>query len=283
MKIFIVGVNSFLGQSIAKHLSSRGHEITGTFRNNQINNNFKLIQFSLEDSPNSLNFIGIDTVLYCAHDFSFEEEASKKINIKGIKNLYNHAKEQGVEHHMYFSSYSAFKGSISIYGRIKYLLESYFLSNDETIIRPGLVLGHGGLCAKNIVTIRSLPIIPLPNSGKDPLPTISLNDFNLCLTTIIEKRLKGEFNLFYNEIKSSKDFVKQIRDLSKLKTRILGINTQKAIGILELLIKIGFKLESRLENLKGSATYNEYTYDSNLDELCSPTQNQKKALKSIIK
>ena len=101
----------------------------------------------------------------------------------------------------YFSSYSSRPDALSEYVQIKYRIEQYFLQNGYTVVRPGLVIGKGGMFLKMLDAVRKSPVIPLPDGGNSEVPIVSVRQLCEALHKIISSSIpEQEFNLFYPEM-----------------------------------------------------------------------------------
>src|SRR5262245_18175416 len=88
---------------------------------------------------------GVDVVIHTAHDFT---PSAINTNVKGTLAMEGAAAIAGVERQILISSLSARPDAISEYGRSKLMQEEHFIRNNHTIVRPGTVLGIGGLFGK---------------------------------------------------------------------------------------------------------------------------------------
>ena len=113
-------------------------------------------------SPEDL--AGVETVVHLAYD----RKAAIELNVEGVKRVFNAAKEAGASRQIFVSSYSARPDALSEYGRLKYLLESFFLECGQTIVRPGLVIGNGGLFGRNMEKILHTPLMPFAGFRQRP-------------------------------------------------------------------------------------------------------------------
>jgi nucleoside-diphosphate-sugar epimerase len=100
-----------------------------------------------------------------------------------------------VRRNIFLSSMSARATALSHYGRQKYEIEKLFDTSNDTVIRPGLVLGNGGLFSEMVKFIRGRKLVPLINGGKQPLQTVHIDDLVTSIDAVIEKNLPGSFTV----------------------------------------------------------------------------------------
>lgn len=253
MKIIIFGSSGFLGNELVNFLLKKKYYVIGCARNkiNKKSKKFIFYKWKLgELIPNKL-LSNIDFAIHLSHDFNSIN--AKDLTINGTVKIVKFLNKQGIQHHLFFSSYSSHKNSVSDYGKIKFSMEQKLkLFNNVIIIRPGLVIGNGGLCKKIKMILKNFPIFVIPFSKKFKVPVISI--YKLCkiisLLLLKKKFHKKEFNLFEKKLLSMNDFLKKIN-----KKLIFLISFSFPIFILVFLIKtlkfFGIKLLINHENILG--------------------------------
>jgi len=161
----ITGIRGFLGSALARSFFHEGDTVCGTSSRgagtvSALPSEIKIARLALGDAVSFQMFEEIDYVIHCAHDFSpgaFEQ------NVEGTKRIFEAAKSSGVPLQAFVSSYSATPSSVTEYGRAKFKLESLFEENAGIVLKPGLVLGSGGLGGRMLNIMRKSWILPIPN------------------------------------------------------------------------------------------------------------------------
>ncbi len=198
MKIFITGVSGFLGRSLAAHWGARGHEVAGSTRR----------ELRLGGPFDPAVFEGQDALVHCAHDFT---RGSYDRNVTGTRVWMEAAASLGVRHQIFFSSYSAQPSVGSEYARAKRETERLFLEAGLTIVRPGLVIGNGGLYERQRAALLRTPVAPMLGGGAQPVARISLGDLLAAVTVVLETNRRGAFNLFDEPMPTYREFVRDVR------------------------------------------------------------------------
>lgn len=207
MNIFITGVNGFIGSHLARYLKEKGNEVYGcsieaTARENllAVLSGYSTLFLNRDFDPGI--FKNIDCLIHCA--YSYEKKNITTTNIEGAKKLYHAGKDRGVKKQIFLTSYSAKPGSQSEYGFIKYELENFFLQEKQVIIRPGLVLGNGGMFQGMRRLLKTYPVIPLLDGGAYDVPIISVAALCRTIEKVIAVTGPAQYHIFQEEPVSMK-------------------------------------------------------------------------------
>lgn len=249
MKVFLTGVNGFLGSHLARHWASLGYEVRGAARHTP-------------QTEVSRALTGCDVVVHLAYD----RAAGIERNVAGVKRAFAAAAEAGVPRQIFVSSYSARPDAVSEYGRLKYQLETFFLEQGQTVVRPGLVIGNGGLFARNMRKILKTPLVPLLDGGIDLIPVIAVEDLVLAMTILL-RRERGAYNLFNPELIAMRRFVTEIKRASGRRAVCIGIPLSLAAGALACASRLRIPLPIDLDNLRGLKQNQKCPYASDLESL----------------
>ena len=212
MRIFITGITGFLGSNLAHYLSAGQHEVFGSTHcganiNALCGALYSTVRYRFGELIPAGMFEGCDSVVHCAHD---NNPGNLKLNATATLELIEAAERAGVVQQIFVSSHSARRDAPTSYGQIKYNIEQVFLEKGLTVIRPGLIVGPGGLFENNVTNILRFPLLLLPEKGKAPVILIALDDLLESLAIILEQRLSGTFNLFCAEATEMTLFVRVI-------------------------------------------------------------------------
>lgn len=185
MNIFITGIRGFLGSNLARTLEARGHRVLGS--SSEAND---IARLRLGESVDPAIFCDSDTVIHCAHDF---QRGALERNMHGSRLIFQAA---GARRQIFISSHSAREDAVSEYGIAKYRVERLYLEAGQTVVRPGLVLGPGGMFGRHVRMVRCSRIIPLIDGGSHPVAVLALADFCLAMVKVVEAGGQMEENLF---------------------------------------------------------------------------------------
>ena len=196
MKLLITGVNGFIASNLARYLKNTNIDVYGTsskdFSNTDCVKTFNLKIGDVID----VEKIYFDWVIHCVYDKNLSFQENTQSTIAWAKEL----KKSGVNNQIFISSIRAISGNSSEYSLIKQEVELWFLKNNLNVVRPGLVVGDGGLFKKIMKNVNNLPIMPLINSGSQDVKLIGINDLMKEINKILNNRIvKKELNVFYSD------------------------------------------------------------------------------------
>jgi nucleoside-diphosphate-sugar epimerase len=173
--ILISGASGFIGRNLAKALKNPGFKIIGIDVEPQPREHYDEVYKGslLEPLKDVFDREKIDVFIHCAYHMGKDEY---KTNVRGTILWANQAQENDVRLQIFVSSISARKDSLSVYGKLKYDTERWFVQNNHVVIRLGLVIGNGGFFQRMALMVRKWPILPLLNRGKSLVYFVRIED-----------------------------------------------------------------------------------------------------------
>ncbi len=237
--VLISGAGGFIGSHIAQVLSRSGFRVVGVSRKGESNPFFDAVYSGYLLEPLNIPFRGekIDVFIHCAYHSGPDDH---RINVEGTRLWAEQAEQDGVRKQVFLSSISAQNHSLSSYGQAKYDLEKWFLECSHLVLRPGLVIGPGGIFQKMIDMVRKNILLPLPDGGGT---YVYLTGIRL-LCDIVKDTLKSchewpagkTLNLFQPEPVTIKDVLAAIRKAVGTRCLFIPVPSRMlkvAVGMLE--------------------------------------------------
>jgi NADH dehydrogenase len=250
VKIFITGISGFLGSALARVLVEAGHVVSGSARRPsvvpEISGVTRIVPYTLDGPVDKEWFSGLDAIIHAAHDFG---DQSTERNIAGAQSICREGELAAVRKQIFLSSYSARPDACGVYGRVKYTLETFFLRQGHTIVRPGLVIGNGGMFGRNLRTVLASPVIPLLDNGADRIPVIALRDFLPAMRVILESAPAGAYNLFNPELVSMRRLMDTVGRIAGRHPRYVPIRSSWAVLFLTAMKRLRIPFPSNVDNL----------------------------------
>ncbi|MCI0470314.1 MAG: NAD-dependent epimerase/dehydratase family protein [Candidatus Aminicenantes bacterium] len=284
MNVFITGVNGFIGSHLARYLKEKGNKISGCSIEAAARDDLQPVLSGY--SPLFLNrdfdpgiFKNIDCLVHCA--YSYERKNIEITNIAGTKKMYHAGKDRGVKKHIFLTSYSAKPGSQSEYGFIKYELENFFLQEKQVIIRPGLVLGSGGMFQGMMRLLKTYPVIPLLDGGAYDVPIISVGALCQAIEKILTVTGPAQYHIFQAELVSMKHLLLETKRRLGARCLLLPIPSFLPRLFLKLLetLRIPFPIKS--SSIVALKENRQLSYRSHLKQLGIVDSPLEEILRSI--
>jgi nucleoside-diphosphate-sugar epimerase len=247
-KIAITGANGFIGSALRQAFVQKGIEVASLCRNPRLENDIK---FDLTDIATFSNIPDdVDTVIHTAYTTQAKDlKKAFNANLTGSKTLFYYCHERGIRI-IFLSSCSAHANARSFYGRSKYQLEGFLNSND-TIIRPGFVVGDGGIYKRLEQSLCKLKFAPLFWGGKQPLQIIHLEDLVTGIVSAYLQNKVGAYNLVNPTVYPLREFYREIFVKQKLTPRFLHLPGNLTLAALKVAEFFKIPLPLTSENLLG--------------------------------
>lgn len=245
-KVIITGANGYLGKEISRRLSQRGHQVIHFVRNPKKDEQF----YDLAHEVNEQQIAESDILIHCAFITKQQNKNAFEININGTKKLIEICEKNHTKF-VFISSLAAHELAESDYGKHKLQLESLINLNKNAILKPGLVIGQGGLCLRMIDFAKKYRVIPIFNKGEQPLQFVSIENVALTAIKVVEEDLSGKFTLVSKEKIEYITFYKTLEKVTNTKFLFIPLEINTLVKILDFFEKLKIKLPVDKENLLG--------------------------------
>ena len=254
MRILIIGATSFIGKHLVAAAVAHGHELTTlsrSLRTGRIVGVKKEFLWSFGQPVPQAAYRDIDCAIHLAHDSVNANSARRMID--SVLAIVDQLQSCGVQRQLFFSSYAAGAHTTSRYGKTKFEIERRLSTKKNiVIVRPGLVLGEGGVYGRIRKWARILPLIPLPNGGYGNVPVIEIEKLcELTLNLVMAATPPVEANLFERKQKSLRELVLEAAAETGHHPWILPIPAVVLSGFLKLAAQLRMPLPVSADNLEG--------------------------------
>lgn len=252
MRILILGASGFIGSHLTQYAVARGHEVIALCRSEQIQGfTGPVLVWALGQPIPQQALAGVDCAIHLVHDF--KGQAGARLTLEATLSCAAQLHAAGIARQLFFSSYSAGVHAASIYGRTKFAIEQVLAKYPEiVIVRPGLVLGKGGLYGRIEQWSRRLPLIPLPDGGHGKVPVVTIENLSReTLKLATDDTAPAEANLFEPHLRSLRQLVLQAAKASGKRPWILPVPAVLVIAGLRLAAWLRLPLPVNADNLIG--------------------------------
>jgi nucleoside-diphosphate-sugar epimerase len=249
--IAITGATGFLGKALVRHFTAQGDRVIALVRTipqeKVAGVDYEL--FDLSTGKSSRDQFDADVLIHTAYIPVTEHKNAFEQNLNGAKLLLKLFPSKTKK--IFISSVSADADSPAVYGRQKAAVEHLFLEQNGTAIRPGLILGNGGMFANMRDYLRKKRNIPVFNGGRQPLQTVFVDDLVRAIAQLISNDLKGVFTFCEHDPVHYKEFYSELCRQLKVKPRFISIPFWVAGCMVSCANAVGITLPINHDNLQG--------------------------------
>jgi NAD dependent epimerase/dehydratase family enzyme len=220
LHIIITGASGFIGEALLKYFWLKGYELTALVRTipNEELIGVKYVLYDMaKEIDKSVSFQNA-VIIHCAYSKQ-NESLTFDINQRAAQNLLQKVKREQAKHCVFFSSFSATSASESYYATQKNKLEKLFQLANTCIVRPGLVVGNGGLFFSTLQFIKRFGVLPLMGGGSQLVHYVGIKDVVKAIEEIIVQSRLGCFYLNHPLPLNYKTFYKTVA--KKINKRLL--------------------------------------------------------------
>ena len=249
--IAITGATGFLGSALVHHFLSKGDKVVALVRAvpREKIAGVQYVLFDLTSGKCSAQHIESDVLIHTAYVAVTGSNSPLEDNLNGTKALLK-LFPAGTRK-IFISSVSADHNSPAVYGRQKAAVEKLFLDESGVAIRPGLIIGNGGMFADMRDYLKKKRNIPLFNRGTQPLQTVFVNDLVLAIDKLISSEMKGVFTFCEHEPVHYKEFYTELCRQLNVQPRFISIPFWIAGCAVSCANAIGITLPINRDNLQG--------------------------------
>lgn len=189
--VLITGAGGFLGHALSREFAQAGYSVRAGVRDvrkfDPPASNIEPVTLDLPHLIELDAFRDVDICIHAAYSMRWKtRQEAIETNLEGTEALLKACDETGVKRTVFVSSCSAHENTLSFYGKSKLELETLFMERNSLIVRPGLIVGRGGLCERLAASIRKLPLIPIFDGGTQILQTISRGECTRAILQLVE-------------------------------------------------------------------------------------------------
>ncbi|HSX04854.1 MAG TPA: NAD-dependent epimerase/dehydratase family protein [Candidatus Saccharimonadales bacterium] len=222
--IAITGASGFLGTTLVRYFADKGWHVVGLVMDPEqrpalTNIEYRRYELNQPLSKNALR--GVDYLVHAAYSKEGSAQDILDTNVAGARRLFEAAHAAGVQKIIFISSMSSHAAAVSAYGRQKFTVEQLLDPAKDIAIRPGLILGQGGIVQSMVGFMRRVHVVPLVGGGKQPIQVVRREEIAQAIDSCIGRRLHGVFTVASTTVYTYKQFYKTLAN--SIRTPVLFI------------------------------------------------------------
>lgn len=253
--LVITGATGFVGGALCRRFAAAGWQVRAGVRDPASarfdDPAIRPFRCDLPEALDTKAFRGAEAVIHAAYATQVCSPAeARAVNVRGTARVLHAARRAGARF-VFVSSCSAHAGAQSLYGRSKYTLERRLDPTRDLIVRPGLVLGGGGLAARMAETLRRSPVVPLFDGGRQPLQTVHIDDLVEALLRLVSAYATGLVVLAEAEPVTLRDFMRLLAAQVGARPIWIPLPSGPVLAALAVTERLGLRLPIGRENLLG--------------------------------
>jgi NADH dehydrogenase len=265
----VSGASGFLGAELCRHLAAHGFAVRALARSPARRpaglESIAWYRCALPDDVDPRAFESVDVFVHCAYETRFRsEERARAVNVAGSERVFRIARDRGVRKIVFISSMSAHADAISLYGRTKLEVESLLDPARDLAVRPGHILGEGGVFWRTAASIAALPVIPLFSAGEERVQTIHVEDVCEGIRRAIERDCTGVLLLSERDAVTLREFYGAVARALGKRPRYLRFPGGIALRLLRAIERVGFSPPLSSDNLLGLQRLRAFDVDADL-------------------
>ncbi|MEX2048840.1 MAG: NAD-dependent epimerase/dehydratase family protein [Gemmatimonadota bacterium] len=252
----ITGANGFLGRHLVDLMVDRGWTVRGLVRDLE-RNPFRHpdVALFLGDIPDVIDeraFENIDVVIHCAYmsRHTTLTEAGR-VNEEGSARVLALSRKHGTRF-AFVSSTGAHEGAVSYYARSKLAVESTLDLDRDLIIRPGLILGDGGLFKRISESLARFGFVPVFDGGHQMIQTVHVGDLSLAIALALERGLTGRYVVAEPEGLELRDLFALMGERMGRRLTLVPLPASPLLWVLRCAEHLGVPLPLTSENVLGA-------------------------------
>ncbi len=253
--IVITGANGFLGTELCRAFAAAGWQVRAGVRRPKDftppSPNVSPFQCKLPEGLDSRAFRGADVCIHAAWSTRFRHKSeARHTNFHGTAAVLRACRRHGVRF-VFISSCSAHERALSFYGRSKLAVERRLDPTRDLFIRPGLILGDGGLFERMKSTLERAYVVPLFDGGRQPLQTIHVDDLCAGVLRAVEHHFVGLFVLAEDRGSTMTEFMRELAARLSRRPLFVPFPLAPALAIVRAVERFDIPLPISSENLLG--------------------------------
>lgn len=246
----VTGATGFIGSALVTAFSRAGWNVVALCRRPEMRTPIEGVVYRRYELGDALEYGG-EALVHCAYEPDGKAGAGESINVTGSARLIESARARGVRKIVFLSSMASGMDAGSRYGREKFSIERMLDHTSDLIVRPGLVIGDGGLFRAMTQTIRKTHLAPVFHGGRQPVYTVAIRDLCAALVRLVEAEASGTYTLASAEPVEMKTLLTRVGRRYNVPVHLIPLPYTATLWLTAVADAIGLKLPISSESVRG--------------------------------
>ncbi|MBU2665344.1 NAD(P)H-binding protein [Actinoplanes bogorensis] len=195
MRILVLGATGFVGRRLVAALQQAGHEVRCLARDPRKAEGpgVEVVKGDMLDPEAVSRAVdGVHAVYFCVHTLSKQADPSADfmdVERTGLRNVIDAAQRHGVRRVVYVTAIGTDPASVNSWARGRAQTERMLFDSglDATVLRPGMIVGHGGDGFAMVERGARSRVAVLMASRRTRFRTIAVDDLAGALTDVLDE------------------------------------------------------------------------------------------------
>jgi NADH dehydrogenase len=244
------------------------------------------LELFLGDLPGRVDdtaFEGVDVVVHCAYMSRHTTlDEARAVNEDGTARVLAASRKHGVGRFVFISSTGAHPEARSYYGRSKLLIEGSLDLERDLVIRPGLILGPGGLFERVRASLASVGVVPVFEGGRQRIQTVHVEDLGRAIEKAIDDDRTGRFVVAEPEGIELRELFKAIARRMGRRCVLVPLPAGPVLFALRAFEGLGVRLPLTSENVLGALSLRTQPSAADLEALGVRLRGTQRSLDDLL-
>lgn len=195
--MLLTGATGFIGSAVRERLLARGHALVCVGRHPPAGDGADFVRLDITQATADdwrMLLGGVDVVINCVGTFAGHgRQTFAAVHVDASVALFDRCVEAGVKSIVQVSALGADEQAASAFHLTKRSADRHLagLPVASWIVYPSLVFGPGGASATLFARLAALPLLPLPDGGRQALQPVHLDDAADAIVAAAEQPVDG--------------------------------------------------------------------------------------------